>query len=118
MPEEALNEPCQLGVAQAWALELGLRLGFGKQGRIEIEHAPAADAAGHGNAVVHLAGIDGDDAARERFHRPDAAPGPLGTGKHNADAILIVAVAREGPARLEFYRVDARNLGPVLLHVM
>jgi hypothetical protein len=52
------------------------------QGRIEIQHPPLANAASHGYAIMHLAGVDHDRIAGLSFNVPDAAPGAVRARKH------------------------------------
>ena len=56
---------------------------------------------------MHLAGIDGDRVARTGLHHAAATQRLLGSALHDADAILIMPVARKGMARLGFDGFDA-----------
>ena len=92
-----------------------LRQRTGQDSGFEIEHPPGSRRAAHGIAVVHLAGINGDDIAGNRFDEPDAAPGTMGAGAQDADAEAIMGVPREGAIGSECESLDARNGGSKLL---
>lgn len=98
--KESSEAPSQNRVAQSGAGKLHVGRHVVREHRdqyvgVEIEHSPSAGMSVDGIAVVHLAGIDRDDVTCRRLDRSEAAPGVLGARIDDADAELVVSVARK-----------------------
>lgn len=77
--------------------------------RVEIEHPPGAAKIADRNAVMDFARIHGNGIARSRLHRSAPARRFLGAGENDADAILVMRVARKDMTRIGSDGGDARH---------
>ena len=83
--------------------------GVAGQPDLQIDHAPAPCPVTDRRAVMDLARIDRDDGTRPGLDHAAAAQRALRPGLDQSDAVFIMAVAREGPARR---RDHAEEAGP------
>jgi hypothetical protein len=66
---------------------------------IDVQHAPLASLPADRVAIVHFTGIDADDAAGTGFNRLPVAQRAMAAEVDDADAVLIVSMARKRPRR-------------------
>jgi hypothetical protein len=83
--------------------------------RIEVQDAPGTRLTAHRSSIVHFAGVDGDEAPRSSLDLPLAAPRRVTSAIDEADAVLIVRVARKGTSRGCAHRVDADDWKRMIL---
>ena len=79
--------------------------------RVEVEHGPGPGLAGDGAAVMDLAGVDGDQAARLDLDLDLDLASTRGRAlrapQDQADAELVVAMPGEAVSALGHHRLDA-----------